>query len=90
MKSRLNIDELCRLRSDLKTGWHVGSVLRTQKQMNNYIKALDEVIENAPTVEEISQLSEEQIVKITDLLEREWGYEGIKEDVSRILRGGET
>lgn len=43
-------------------------------------------IDNAPTVE--PKLSEEQIVKITDLLETEWGYEGIREDVSRILKGG--
>lgn len=31
-------------------------------------------------------LTEEQIEKITHLLEIEWGYEGIKEDVSMILR----
>ena len=43
-------------------------------------------IDNAPTVE--PKLSDEQIEKITDLLESEWGYEGIREDVSRILRGG--
>ena len=48
-----------------------------------------DIIDNAPTVEEGPQLSDEQIEKITDLLEREWGYEGIKEDVSRILRGEE-
>ena len=32
------------------------------------------------------QLSDKLIEKITDLLETEWGYEGIREDVSRILR----
>ena len=31
---------------------------------------------------------EDKIEQITDLLETEWGYEGIREDVSRILRGG--
>lgn len=41
------------------------------------------------TVEARPQLSDEQIEKITDLLETEWGYEGIREDVSRILRGEE-
>ena len=30
---------------------------------------------------------EDKIKQITDLLETEWGYEGIREDVSRILRG---
>ena len=30
---------------------------------------------------------EDKIEQITDLLETEWGYEGIREDVSRILRG---
>lgn len=34
------------------------------------------------------QLSDEQIEEITDLLETEWGYKGIREDVSRILKGG--
>lgn len=43
-------------------------------------------IDNAPTVE--PKLSEEQIEQITDLLETEWGYKGIREDISRILRGG--
>lgn len=42
---KFNIDELCRMRSDLKSGLYVGSALRTQKQVNRYIKALDEVIE---------------------------------------------
>lgn len=45
----------------------------------------DKEIENAPTIE--PQLSDEQIEKIADLLENEWGYEGMKEDVERILRG---
>lgn len=36
-----------------------------------------------------SKLSEKQIEDIADLLETEWGYEGIREDVSRILRGEE-
>lgn len=43
-------------------------------------------IDNTKTVE--PTLSDEQIDKIADLLETEWGYEGIREDVSRILRGG--
>ena len=43
-------------------------------------------IDDAPTVE--PTLSDEQIDKITDLLETELGYEGIRKDVSRILRGG--
>ena len=50
------------------------------------MQMLGMVIDNAPTVE--PKLSDEQIEKITDLLETEWGYEGIREDVSRILRGG--
>lgn len=45
------IDELCRLRSDLKSGLYVGSTLRTQAQMNKFIGALDEIIDNALTVE---------------------------------------
>ena len=44
------IDELCRLRSDLKSGLYVGSTLRTQAQMNKFIGALDEIIDNALTV----------------------------------------
>ena len=32
---------------------------------------------------------EDKIEQITDLLETEWGYEGIREDVARIMRGGE-
>lgn len=47
---------------------------------------IKDVIDNAPTVE--PELSYKQIEQITDLLETEWGYEGIKEDVARILRGG--
>ena len=47
--------------------------------------AIDRVIDNAPTVE--GKLSDKQIEEIADLLEMEWGYEGIREDVSRILRG---
>ena len=43
-------------------------------------------VHNAPTVE--YTLSDEQIGKIADLLETEWGYKGIREDVTRILRGG--
>lgn len=42
--SIFNIDELCRLRSDLKTGDVVGSTLRYQDQIDRYIKALDDVI----------------------------------------------
>ena len=41
-------------------------------------------IDNAPTVE--PTLSDEQIENIADLFETEWGYEGIREDVSRILK----
>ena len=33
------------------------------------------------------KLSDKQIEEITDLLENEWGYEGMKEDVTRLLRG---
>lgn len=50
------------------------------------ITEIEHIINNAPPVE--PELSDEQIEKITDLLETEWGYEGIREDVSRILRGG--
>lgn len=32
---------------------------------------------------------EDKIEQITDLLEIEWGYEGIREAVERIMRGGE-
>lgn len=46
-----------------------------------------DIIDNAPTVE--PTLSDEQIEKITYLLEIEWGYEGIREAVARIIRGGE-
>ncbi len=42
------------------------------------------MLDNTPTVE--PTLSDEQIEKITDLLETEWGYEGIREDVTRILK----
>ncbi|MBR3279910.1 MAG: hypothetical protein IKG01_13570 [Lachnospiraceae bacterium] len=48
---------------------------------------LEGLLLNAPTVE--PKLSDEQIEKIADLLEIEWGYEGIREDISRILRGKE-
>lgn len=41
-------------------------------------------IDNAPTVE--PKLSDKQIVKITDLLEYEWGYEGMREDIEWLLR----
>ena len=55
----------------------------------NYLMPAEKVIvdeiDNAPTGE--PKLSDEQIEKITDLLETEWGYEGIREDVSRILKG---
>jgi hypothetical protein len=33
---------------------------------------------------------EDKIEEVIDLLETEWGYEGIREDVSRILRGAEN
>jgi len=42
-----DIDELCRLRSDLKSGLHVGSTLRTRAQMNKFIRVLDKIIDNA-------------------------------------------
>ena len=48
--STSNIDELCRLRSDLKSGLHVGSTLRTQTQIDKFVGVLDKVIDNAPTV----------------------------------------
>lgn len=35
------------------------------------------------------KLSEKKIEEIADLLETEWGYEGIREDVKRILNGEE-
>ena len=54
---------------------------------NQLPNGLLEEIDKAPTVER-PQLSDEQIDKITDLLENEWGYEGMREDVSRILKGG--
>ena len=37
-------DELCRLRSCLRSGTHVGSYLQTQAQIDRFIKALDDVI----------------------------------------------
>lgn len=49
--SKFNIDELCRLRSDLKTGMVVGSTLRYQSQIDRYIKTLDNVINSEPAVE---------------------------------------
>lgn len=62
--------------SDYDEGW------------NNAINtAIDEIV-NAPTVE--GKLSDKQIEEIADLLETEWGYEGIREDVTRILKGGAT
>lgn len=39
-----NIDELCRLRSDLRTGMVVGPSLKYQDRIDRYIKALDDVI----------------------------------------------
>ena len=54
---------------------------------NELYERVIEEIDNAPTVE--PQLSDKQIEKIADLLETEWGYEGIREDVSRILKGEE-
>ena len=56
------------------------------KQMLQENTPLYMAIREEPTVE--PKLSDEQINKITDLLETEWGYKGIREDVSRILRGG--
>ena len=54
-------------------------------EWNNAIYAVIDEIDNAPTVE--GKLSDKQIEEIADLLEIQWGYEGIREDVSRILRG---
>ena len=53
-----------------------------------YVLELLSKIKNAPTVE--PKLSDEQINKIVDLLETEWGYEGIREDVTRILKQENT
>lgn len=36
-------------------------------------------------IREALKKQDEQIEKITDLLETEWGYEGIREDVARIM-----
>lgn len=46
-----------------------------------------QIIDNAPTIK--PKLSDKQIEEITDLLENEWGYEGMIEDVTRVLRGAE-
>ena len=46
-----------------------------------------DLIDNAPTVE--AKLSNEQIEKITDLIENAWGYEGIKQELLIILGGEE-
>lgn len=43
-QSEFDTDELCRLRSDLKSGLVVGSTLRGKYQVDRYIKALDDVI----------------------------------------------
>lgn len=56
-REALNIDELCRLRSDLKTGLVVGSTLRTQTQIERFIKSLDDVIDNAPAVDIKDQIA---------------------------------
>lgn len=48
--SNTQIDELCRLRSDLRSGLTVGSTLRHQSQIDNYIKVLDEIL-GAPYIE---------------------------------------
>lgn len=45
MTDEQRIDELCRLRSDLKSGNHVGSTLRTQQQIDKFIDALNVTIE---------------------------------------------
>ena len=54
---------------------------------NQLPNGLLEEIDNFPTIR--PKLSDNQIDKIADLLENEWGYEGMREDVSRILRGEE-
>ncbi len=46
-----DIDELCRLRSDLKSGLYVGSTLRTQAQIDKFVDVLDGIIDNSPAVE---------------------------------------
>lgn len=51
-------------------------------------KKVLKIIDNASPVG--PELSDEQIEKIADLLETEWGYEGIREDVSRILKEDRT
>lgn len=57
------IDELCRLRSDLKSGLYVGSTLRTQAQMNKFVGALDEIIDNSLIVEP------EELKRVRDICE---------------------
>lgn len=45
MTEEQRLDELCRLRSDLKSGVYVGSTLRTRHQIKRFIDALDVTIE---------------------------------------------
>ena len=33
---------------------------------------------------------DKKIDEVTELLENEWGYEGMRDDVARIMKGGAT
>ena len=54
----------------------------TKELTENALELAIKALEGKP------KLSNKQIEDIIDLLETEWGYEGIREDVSRILKGG--
>lgn len=63
--------------------------IKSDKSLENTYRqgwndAIDAIIDNAPTV--TPKLNDEQIEKIINMLDLEWGYEGIREDVARILR----
>lgn len=81
----MRLGDLDALKEDLKQYFSDGTLdsVSAKIAFNMILRKIDE----APTVE--PKLSDEQIEKITELLENEWGYEGIREDVSRILRGEE-
>jgi len=57
----------------------------SHKLVNNSQELVKDLVKEKS---ERPQLSDEQIEQITDLLENEWGYEGMREDVERILKGG--
>ena len=61
-------------------------ILKSESTKELTESALDLAIK---ALEGKSKLSEKQIEKIADLLEIQWGYEGIREDVTRILSGEE-